>query len=49
MDPKYYGLVEMLLSFGVVLAFCIWQLRSTARAAKRTKERESRRESSPDQ
>jgi hypothetical protein len=40
MDARYYGLVEMLLSFGVVLAFCFWQLHSVAKAKKERLERE---------
>ncbi len=40
MDARYYGLVEMLLSFGVVLAFCFWQLRSVAKAKRKRLERE---------
>jgi hypothetical protein len=39
-DARYYGLVEMLLSFGVVLAFCFWQLYSVAKAKKKRLERE---------
>ena len=40
MDARYYGLVEMLLSFGVVLAFCFWQLHSVAKAKRKRLERE---------
>ena len=25
-DPRYYGLIEMALSFGVVGTFVVWQL-----------------------
>lgn len=39
-DARYYGLVEMLLSFGVVLAFCFWQLYSVAKAKRKRLERE---------
>jgi hypothetical protein len=39
-DARYYGLVEMLLSFGVVLAFCFWQLHSVAKAKRKRLERE---------
>jgi len=42
MDPQNYGLVEMIFSFGVVLAFGVWQLVSTARAKRRRIEREKR-------
>jgi len=34
MDPNYYGVIEMLLSFGVVLAICFWQLHSVSKAKK---------------
>jgi len=40
MDPNDYGIVEMLLSFGVVLAFCFWQLYSVSQAKKQRLERE---------
>ena len=39
MNPNNYGLVEMALSFGVVLLFCVWQLVSLERAKKRTREK----------
>ena len=42
MDQKYYGVVEMLLSFGVVLAFCFLQLHSVSQAKKKRLERERR-------
>jgi hypothetical protein len=42
MDPQYYGLVEMTFSFGLMLAFGVWQLVSTARAKRRRIEREKR-------
>ncbi len=35
MDHKYFGLVEMLFSFGVVLAFAIWEVYSLRRDKKR--------------
>jgi hypothetical protein len=40
MDAKYYGLVEMLVSFGVILGFCFWQLHSVAKAKRKRLERE---------
>jgi len=40
MDPKYHGVVEMLLSFGVILAFLFWQLHSVSKAKKKRLERE---------
>ncbi len=47
MDEKYYGVVEMLLSFGAVLLFGIWQLRSVAKAKKARLERERARADDP--
>ncbi len=35
MDQKYYGVIEMLLSFGVVLAIGFQQLWSLSRMRKR--------------
>ena len=40
MDPGYYGLVEILFFFVVVLAFAFWQLHSVSQAKKRRLERE---------
>ena len=34
MDPNYYGIVEMLFSFGIVLGFAVWQLISVRRSRK---------------
>lgn len=31
MDARWYGLIELVLVMGGVLAFAVWQLRSTAR------------------
>ena len=31
MDPRYYGLVEMLLAFAPILAFAFWELYSLRR------------------
>ena len=31
MDPRYLGLIELVLVFGAVLGFCIWQLRAVRR------------------
>ena len=35
MNPNYYGLIEMTLSFGVVLALAAWELYTLAKARKR--------------
>ena len=37
MNPNAYGLIEMALSFGVVLLFCVWQLISLEKAKKKTR------------
>ena len=47
MDAKYYGVVEMLLSFGVVLVFGFWQLHSVSKAKKARLERERARMDDP--
>ena len=39
MDPNNYGLIEMALSFGVVLLFCVWQLISLERGKKKTRDK----------
>lgn len=39
MDPHYYGLVEMLLVFGLVVGFGAYELWSLRRANRRAKER----------
>jgi hypothetical protein len=43
MDPKYYGAVEMLLSFGVVLGILIWQLVSVRRSIRKDEENEKKK------
>jgi hypothetical protein len=43
MDPNNYGLIEMGLSFGVVLLFGVWQLISLANAKKKTREKAAQR------
>ena len=39
MNPDYYGIVEMVLSLGVVLGFGIWQLVSVRRSIREDKEK----------
>ena len=39
MNPDYYGIVEMTLSFGVILGFGVWQLVSVKRAMRKTREK----------
>jgi hypothetical protein len=46
-DEKYYGAVEMLFSFGAVLLFGFWQLRSATKAKKARIERERARLDDP--
>jgi hypothetical protein len=40
MDQRDFGIIEMLFSFGVVLAFGFWQLHSVSQAKKRRLEKE---------
>ena len=39
LNPNYYGLIEMTLSFGVVLALAAWELYSLAKARRRRLEK----------
>ena len=41
---QYFGLVEMVFSFGVVLAFAFWQLRSIRKAREKLREKEKPRD-----
>ena len=43
MNPENYGLIELVLSFGVLLAFLFWQLYSVKRSIK-----EDARKADPD-
>jgi hypothetical protein len=45
MDSNFYGLVEMLLFFGALLAFCFGQLYSLSQVKKRRLERERSKKS----
>ena len=42
MDPRYYGLVELVLTAVGIFAFAWWQLRSLKRDRAITREREAR-------
>ena len=42
MPQSAYGLIEMTLSFGVVLAILIWQLITTRRGLRADRERAAR-------
>lgn len=39
-DPKHYGLVEIILTAVIVLGLAFWQLRSVNREIARDKERQ---------
>jgi hypothetical protein len=48
MPESAYGLIEMALSFGVVLAFLIWQLIRTRQGLRADRERAERESSNRD-
>ena len=39
MNPDYYGAVEMVFSFGMILLIAVWQLASLNKSKKKTRER----------
>jgi hypothetical protein len=39
-DERYFGVVEMIFSFAIVLGFLFWQLRSVNKAKQQRLERE---------
>ncbi|MFN7177692.1 MAG: hypothetical protein ACK4MX_12510 [Thermaurantiacus sp.] len=39
MDPDVLGLVELVLVFGAVLGFAIWQLRDVSKAQRKGREK----------
>jgi len=39
MNPDNYGLIEMGFTFGLVIVFGVWQLRSLEKAKKKTREK----------
>ncbi len=43
---NYYGLVELLFTFGGVTAFVVWQMRQLNRDIKAREEREAREQQS---
>ena len=47
MDAKYFGVIELVFSFGVILLIAIQQLYSVNKAKKKRRERESAPESKP--
>lgn len=46
-DPRYYGLVELVLVVGLVFGFGIWQLRSVNRALERSRREAEERDRQP--
>ena len=42
-DPKYYGLIELLLVGGIALGFGVWQLWSVNRELRRGKDDDAQR------
>jgi hypothetical protein len=40
MDPNILGLVELLLVFGLVIGFAIWQLRDVRKAQTKRRDEE---------
>jgi hypothetical protein len=40
MDVRYLGWIEMVFSFGLVLAFCVWQLLDLRRLRREREARE---------
>ncbi|WP_363345530.1 hypothetical protein [Methylocystis echinoides] len=42
MPESSYGLVEMAFSFGLLIAFCVWQLHATEKARQRLRREQSR-------
>jgi hypothetical protein len=47
MPETYFGVVEMAFSFGLIIAFCVWQLYSVEKTRKRLRQEHSR-ENAPD-
>jgi hypothetical protein len=41
MPENYYGIVEMAFSFGLLIAFCVWQLWSVEKTRKRLREEDA--------
>ncbi len=44
MPDNYYGIVEMVFSFGVLIVFCVWQLWSVEKTRKRLREEARKKE-----
>jgi hypothetical protein len=43
MFENYFGIVELVFSFGVIIAVCVWQLREIEKTRKRLSDEERRR------
>ncbi len=42
MFDNYFGIVELVFSFGVIIAVCVWQLREIKKTRKRLSDEERR-------
>ncbi|WP_154451730.1 hypothetical protein [Methylocystis rosea] len=42
MFGDYFGMIEMVFSFGVVIGLCLWQLWSLEKARKRLRDEQSK-------
>lgn len=47
-DPRYYGLIELVLVMALVLGFGIWQLRSVNRALEQSRREADKKEPPPE-
>ena len=48
MDSRYYGLIEMLLVFALILAFAFWELYSLRRGKSKSKHKRDAKPTPPD-
>ncbi|HEY8125565.1 MAG TPA: hypothetical protein VIF88_09120 [Methylocystis sp.] len=42
MFDEYFGLAEMVLSFGLIIGICVWQLWSLQNARRRLRDKQSK-------
>ncbi len=42
MLENYFGIIEMVFSFGLVIGFCLWQLWSVERTRERLRDEETK-------
>jgi len=47
-DPRYYGLIELVLVMALVLGFGLWQLRSVNRALAESRREAEKKQHAPD-